>query len=125
MRGPSRLTTWVLLAYGALGALGASLSVAFGGSAVTREPWLAVSGFEAIAASLVLGASGGALAIIASRFLFQKARWARALRQAAPAREQGGRRRHLAHGAREQHGRRAFFPGFPVGHGRRLALVAR
>ncbi len=78
MRGPSRLTTWVLLAYGGLGTLGATLSVAFGGSAVTRDPWLAVGGFEAIAASLVLGASGGALAIIASRFLFRKAGLARA-----------------------------------------------
>ncbi len=79
MRGPSRLSTWVLLAYGGLGALGASLSVALGGSALTREPWLAVSGFEGIAASIVLGAAGGALAVIASRVLFRKTRWARAL----------------------------------------------
>lgn len=79
MRGPSRVTTWVLLAYGGLGALGATLAVAFGGGAFTREPWLAVSGFEAVAASLVLGACGAALAIMATRALFRHARWARAL----------------------------------------------
>ena len=79
MRGPSRLTTWVLLAYGGLGALGATLAVAFGSGAFTRDPWLAVSGGEAVAASLLLGACGAALAIMATRVLFRRARWARAL----------------------------------------------
>jgi len=79
MRGPSRLTSWVLLAYGGLGALGATLAVAFGGGAFTRESWLSVSGFEAVGASLLLGVCGATLAIMATRLLFQRARWARAL----------------------------------------------
>lgn len=79
MPGPSRLTTWVLLAYGALGALGATLAVAFGGGALTRDPWLPVSGFEGAFASLLLGVCGAALAIIATRVLFRRTRWAQAL----------------------------------------------
>jgi membrane protease YdiL (CAAX protease family) len=79
MRGPSRLTSWVLLAYGGLGALGATLAVAFGSGPFTRDPWLAVSGLEAVAASLLLGVCGAALAIMATRVLFRRARWARAL----------------------------------------------
>jgi membrane protease YdiL (CAAX protease family) len=83
MRGPSRLVstraTWVLVAYGALGAAGAFLAMVFGGGALTRTPWLDVSGVEAAIASLVLGVAGAALAIILTRLLFRHARWARAL----------------------------------------------
>jgi membrane protease YdiL (CAAX protease family) len=73
------LTSWVLAAYGALGALGAFLAIAFGQSPIMRAPWLEVSGFEAALASLVLGVCGAALALILTRVLFTRARWARAL----------------------------------------------
>jgi membrane protease YdiL (CAAX protease family) len=69
----------VLLAYGALGALGAILAVAFGLSPVVRAAWLEVSGVEAALASLVLGVCGAALALIVTRVLLRRAKWARAL----------------------------------------------
>ncbi|HEX4516779.1 MAG TPA: CPBP family intramembrane glutamic endopeptidase, partial [Polyangiaceae bacterium] len=74
-----RLTSWVLAAYGALGALGALLAVAFGQSPIMRASWLEVSGIEAAVASLVLGVCGAALAVILTRVLFTRAKWARAL----------------------------------------------
>ncbi len=74
-----RLTSWVLAAYGALGALGSLLAVAFGQSPIMRAPWLEVSGVEAALVSLVLGACGAALAVILTRVLFTRAKWARAL----------------------------------------------
>jgi membrane protease YdiL (CAAX protease family) len=73
------LRAWVVLAYGALGAVGACLAVVLGGGAVTRPAWLDTSGLEAVLASLVLGVCGAALAIIASRVLFKRTAWARAL----------------------------------------------
>ena len=74
-----RLTSWVLAAYGALGALGAFLAMAFGQSPIMRTPWIEVSGVEAALASLVLGICGAALAVILTRFLLRRAKWARAL----------------------------------------------
>ena len=74
-----RLTSWVLAAYGALGALGALLAIAFGQSPIMRAPWLEVSGVEAALASLVLGICGAALALILTRVLLRRAKWARAL----------------------------------------------
>ena len=74
-----RLTSWVLAAYGALGALGAFLAMVFGQNPIMRAPWLEVSGVEAALASLVLGACGAALALILTRLLFTRAKWARAL----------------------------------------------
>src|SRR5947209_19416941 len=59
-----RLSTWVLLAYGALGALGAFLAAVFGHSPIMRASWLDVSNVEAALASLVLGACGAVLALI-------------------------------------------------------------
>jgi len=83
MRGRSHRTrervTWVVLGYGALGVLGATLSLAFGGGAVTRAPWFPESRLEGLVASLVLGVAGAALAIIVTHALFRRARWARAL----------------------------------------------
>lgn len=76
---PMRLTSWVLAAYGALGALGALLAVAFGQSPIMRASWLELSGVEAALASLVLGVCGAALALILTRVLFTRAKWARAL----------------------------------------------
>jgi membrane protease YdiL (CAAX protease family) len=73
------LTSWVLLAYGALGALGAILAAAFGQSPIVRAPWLEVSGVEAALASIVLGACGAALAVMLTRLLFRRTKWARAL----------------------------------------------
>ncbi len=75
------LGSWVAFAYGVLAALGAALSVAFGGRAFTREPWLDTTGIEAVLTSLVLGVAGAALALIVTRVLFRRARWARALHQ--------------------------------------------
>lgn len=71
--------SWVVVGYGALGALGASLSLAFGGAPLTRTPWLHESPLEGVVASLVLGVAGAALTIIVTRALFRRARWARAL----------------------------------------------
>ena len=76
MRG---LVSWVIVGYGALGALGATLSLAFGGSALTRTPWLPESPLEGIVVSLVLGVAGACLTIIATRLLVRRAGWARAL----------------------------------------------
>jgi hypothetical protein len=73
------LTSWVLLAYGAFGALGAILAVAFGQSPIVRAPWLEVFGVEAALASIVLGVCGAALAVILTRVLFRRTKWARAL----------------------------------------------
>jgi membrane protease YdiL (CAAX protease family) len=73
------LSTWVLLAYGALAALGATLAVAFGGGLFTRPAWLDLTGAEAIGASIVLGVCGAVLAVIVTRALFRRAQWARAL----------------------------------------------
>lgn len=73
------VVNWVVLGYGALGALGASLSVAFGGGAVTRTPWFPESRLEGFVASLVLGLAGAALAVIVTHALLRRARWARAL----------------------------------------------
>jgi membrane protease YdiL (CAAX protease family) len=73
------VVSWVVVGYGALGVLGASLSVAFGGGAFTRRPWFVESPFEGIALSLVLGVAGAALAIIVTHALLRRARWARAL----------------------------------------------
>ena len=66
-------------AYALLGLGGGALAIAFTGSAITREPWLPVGRLEGAAASLVLGATGAALALIVTRVLFRRARWARAL----------------------------------------------
>jgi membrane protease YdiL (CAAX protease family) len=79
MQMEMRLTSWVLAAYGALGALGAFLAMAFGQSPFTRTPWLEVSGIEATLASLVLAVSGAALALIVTRILLRRTKWARAL----------------------------------------------
>jgi len=62
-----------------LGAAGALLSVAFGSSPFTRESWLDTVGVEAVLTSLVLGVAGAVLAIIITRTLFRRARWAQAL----------------------------------------------
>ncbi|HEY1955479.1 MAG TPA: CPBP family intramembrane glutamic endopeptidase [Polyangiaceae bacterium] len=70
---------WVVVGYGALGGLGATLSVAFGGGALTRTPWLGESPVEGVVASLVLGVAGAALAIILTRLAMRRAAWARAL----------------------------------------------
>jgi membrane protease YdiL (CAAX protease family) len=75
------LGSWVAFAYGVLAMLGAALSVAFGGHAFTREPWLDTGGVEAVLTSLVLGVAGAALALIVTRVLFRRARWARALHE--------------------------------------------
>ncbi len=81
MRGPWRwsLGSWVVAGYGLLGAIGATLSVAFGSGALTRQPWLEASTVEAVLTSLVLGVSGAVLAIMVTRVLFRRARWARSL----------------------------------------------
>ncbi len=79
MRWAGTTLTWIVVGYAVLGAIGASLSVAFGGAVLTRESWLSASGVESVVASLVLGVAGAALAIIATRALFRKTTWARAL----------------------------------------------
>ncbi len=68
--------------YGLLALLGASLAIAFNGSAITRAPWLFVGRIEGAVASIVLGASGAALALIATRALFRSAHWPRPLHDA-------------------------------------------
>ena len=70
---------WVVVGYGGLGVLGASLSLAFGGGAVTRTPWIAESPLEGVVASLVLGVAGACLTILITRLLVRRAAWARAL----------------------------------------------
>jgi len=70
---------WTVVGYGALGALGASLSLVFGSGAITRAPWFPESPLEGVVASLVLGVAGAALTLIVTRALFRRARWARAL----------------------------------------------
>ena len=83
MRAASARTSWVVVGYGALGALGASLSVALGGGAFTRTSWLqeglADSPALAVVASLVLGVAGACLAILLTRIALRRAAWARAL----------------------------------------------
>ena len=74
-----RALNWVVVGYGVLGVLGASLSVALGGGAFTRAPWLGESPLEGVVASLVLGVAGASLAIILTRLAMQRAAWARAL----------------------------------------------
>ena len=74
-----RALNWVVVGYGVLGVLGASLSVALGGGAFTRAPWLGESPLEGVVASLVLGVAGASLAIILTRVAMQRAAWARAL----------------------------------------------
>jgi membrane protease YdiL (CAAX protease family) len=73
------VVSWVVVGYGALGALGASLSLASGWGAFTRPPWFRESPLEGFIASLVLGVAGAALAIIVTHALLRRARWARAL----------------------------------------------
>lgn len=82
MRLRLSLSGWVVLAYGALGVLGATLSVAFGGSPFTRAAWLEMTPTEGVVASLVLGACGAVLALIVTRVLVRRARWGRALHEA-------------------------------------------
>ncbi len=75
----TRLAAWLALAYGVVGLLGAMLAVVFGQHPFTRAPWLPTSGFEAVAASLLLGVAFAALVIIVTRRLLQRAAWAHAL----------------------------------------------
>ncbi len=70
---------WVVVGYGALGVLGASLSLASGGGAATRTPWIPESPLEGVVASLVLGVAGACLTILITRLLVRRAAWARAL----------------------------------------------
>jgi hypothetical protein len=73
------LRAWVVVGYGVLALVGACAAMALRGGVFTRAPWLAVGGLEGAITSLVLGASGAALALIVTRVLFRRARWARAL----------------------------------------------
>ncbi len=80
MRGARMsLRAWVVAGYGLLALVGASLALLFAGGVFTRTPWLPVGALEGAIASLVLGGSGAALALIVTRVLFHRARWARVL----------------------------------------------
>jgi membrane protease YdiL (CAAX protease family) len=90
MRRAMRLSLplWVVLGYGALALVGALLAVVFGPTTNAgscgwaRDAWLDLTATEGALASVVLGVAGAALAVIVSRFLFRRARWARALHDA-------------------------------------------
>ena len=81
VRGLS-LPVWVVIGYGALGILGATLAAAFGGDVLRARAWVDVSPTEGAIASVVLGFCGAALAVLVTRVLFRSARWARALHDA-------------------------------------------
>ena len=79
MGSASRLASWLALAYGGVGLLGALLAVAFGKRPLSCTPWLPTSGVEAVVVSLLLGGAFAALVLIVTRRLLQRVRWARSL----------------------------------------------
>jgi membrane protease YdiL (CAAX protease family) len=77
-RDAPRSSAWIALAYGGLGALGATLSAASGHAAVTTDAWLGEAGPLAAVVSLALGALV-AIATVRTTRILGRAEWARAL----------------------------------------------
>ncbi len=76
---PSRTAGWVVLAYGSLGALGATLALALGGDPIVVPGWMGLGGLASALTSIALGVVVAGATIASTRALVSRAEWAREL----------------------------------------------
>jgi membrane protease YdiL (CAAX protease family) len=74
-----KAVAWVLVTYGAVGLLAASIAAALGHNPVEASAWVGIAGAPGVMVSAGLGVVVAAATIAATRVMVRRAAWARAL----------------------------------------------